>query len=236
MVRTFITNSVLVKGRLQMARFSEAELRDWRSSSKIQPIDTPPILYKYRNFDSKGHYLKLIQDGELWFSSARAFNDPFDSALQYQFKDNPEGIKRKWAEDFLKRYKPHLDRKERRKIVREKLKEIDSAYIEKQIQYQVELNYKNYGICSFTEIRDDLLMWAHYSDHHRGFCVGIDTNELLQCQLALHMGNMQLTKLVKVIYSSTMPSINFFETMLNHNTNDTVTLLTTKSIHWSYEC
>ena len=158
-----------------MAGLSEAKLRDFRFKSTLQPIDTPPILYKYRIFDSKGHYLNLILDGELWFSSARAFNDPFDSALQYQFEDNPPGIRRKWAENFLKREIPHLNRKERRKLAHEKVKEIDSEYIEKQIPHHVELNYKRYGICSLTEIRDDLLMWAHYSDQHRGFCVGIDT-------------------------------------------------------------
>jgi hypothetical protein len=219
------------------SRLSEAELRDLRDQWNLQPIDTPPILYKYRNFDSKGHYLKLIQDSELWFSSAREFNDPFDSALQYQYEDNPPGIRRKWAEDFLKRDEPHLNSKEREEVIDKRLQEIDKdvGYIERLQQHNVELNYKKYGICSLTMIRDDLLMWAHYSDHHRGFCVGIDTEELLNVQISLAKYKKQLVELIKVIYSYTMPSVNFFDSMLSQRDNDIVTLLTTKSEHWSYE-
>ena len=220
-----------------MARLSGTDLRYLRSKSTVQPINTPPVLYKYGRFDSKGHYLKLIRDSELWFSSARNFNDPFDSALQYQFTDNPPGIRRKWAENYLKREEPHLNRGQRRKVANQRLKEIDKDddYIERQILHHVELNYKNYGICSLTEVRDDLLMWAHYSDHHRGFCVGIDTDKLLNVQMALARDNNAITELVRVNYSPTMPDINFFESMLSTGNDDITRLLTTKSDHWLYE-
>jgi len=216
-----------------MAWLSEAELRDLRFG--MQPIDTPPTLYKYRNFDARGRYLKLIQDGELWFSSAREFNDPFDSALHYQYNDNPLGIRRRWAEDFVKRDTPHLNSEEREEFINKRLKEIDDdpGYIKKIKEHSDELNYKKYGICSLTTFRQDLLMWAHYSDHHRGFCVGIDTEELLKFQLSLPKKPIEL---VKVMYSTTMPNINFFESMLSTRNDDIMALLTTKSDHWSYEC
>lgn len=30
---------------------------------------------------------------------------------------------------------------------------------------------RQYGICCLSEVRDDILMWAHYADAHRGFCL-----------------------------------------------------------------
>jgi hypothetical protein len=33
-------------------------------------------------------------------------------------------------------------------------------------------------ICSFSEVSDSILMWSHYADHHRGFCVEYDLEAL----------------------------------------------------------
>jgi hypothetical protein len=33
-------------------------------------------------------------------------------------------------------------------------------------------------ICSFSEAPDTLLMWSHYADHHRGFCIEYDLESL----------------------------------------------------------
>lgn len=42
--------------------------------------------------------------------------------------------------------------------------------------------------------------------------------------------------LVKVSYSDEIPDFNFFESMMSgHKYQDMITILTTKSVHWSYE-
>ena len=206
-------------------------------SYKPQPDDTPAILYKSRFFDTSGYHLKVLEEAQLWFTSAREFNDPFDSSLSYQFDDKPQGIQEKWAQDFLKREFPHLNRQQRNSLARQRLREInkDSEHIEQFRQNSVEKNYNKFGICSLTPAKDDLLMWAHYSDNHRGFCVGIDTSRLLELQLSLATEG-PLLSLQKVIYSDEIPMINFFESMISdHRDQDTLTLLCTKSTHWSYE-
>ncbi|WP_205631947.1 DUF2971 domain-containing protein, partial [Aliivibrio fischeri] len=34
--------------------------------------------------------------------------------------------------------------------------------------------YRNYGIISLTETKDNLLMWSHYANEHNGFVVEFD--------------------------------------------------------------
>jgi hypothetical protein len=202
-----------------------------------QPEDTPDILYKYRFFDPEGYHLKIIEDSLLWFTSARAFNDPFDSVLQFRFADRPPGIQMKWAINFLKREFPHMNHKQRRQMARERLREIkkDPDHYESFKRHSIETNYNKFGLCCLTSARDDLLMWAHYSDDHRGFCVGIDTAQLLELQNSLARRS-HLLDLRKVIYADKMPEINFYESMMsNQGEEETIDLLCTKSAHWSYE-
>ncbi len=202
-----------------------------------QPDYTPAVLYKYRFFDTSGYYLKVLEEAQLWFTSAREFNDPFDSSLSFQFDDKPKGIQKEWIENVLKRQFPLLNRQERQSLTRQHLRGIknDPGYSERFIKKLVEDNYNSFGICSLTPAKDDLLMWAHYSDNHRGFCVGIDTSRLLELQLSLATEG-PLLSLQKVIYSDEIPMINFFESMISdHRDQDTLTLLCTKSTHWSYE-
>ena len=208
-------------------------------SYKPQPDDTPAILYKYRFFDTSGYHLKVLEEAQLWFTSAREFNDPFDSSLSYQFDDKPQGIQEKWAQDFLKREFPHLNRQQRNSLARQRLREInkDSEHIEQFRQNSVEKNFNKFGICSLTPAKDDLLMWAHYSDYHRGFCVGIDTSRLLDLQNSLAKTESVLS-LEKVIYSDDIPIINFFQSMRSDprvRDQNILTLLCTKSTHWCYE-
>ncbi|MEE8186104.1 MAG: DUF2971 domain-containing protein [Nitrososphaerales archaeon] len=202
-----------------------------------QPEDTPPTLYKYRFFDPDGYHLGVIENAKLWFTSAREFNDPFDSSLQYRFDDAPKGIRLKWAMHFLKREFPHLNHKQRRQLALQRLREIgkDPAYYESFRNSYVERNYDKFGICCLTPVRDDLLMWAHYSDSHRGFCLGIDTSKLFDLQHSL-ASDGHLIDLQQVTYSEEMPEINFFVSMISKYWHkDIIRLLCTKSTHWSHE-
>jgi hypothetical protein len=205
---------------------------------RLQPEDTPNILYKYRSFDAAGYHLKIIEDSQLWFASARDFNDPFDSVLQFCFADRPRGIQMKWALDFVKRQRPHMNHKQRRRLACERLRDNkkDPGHFERFKRNSIETNYDKFGICCLTPTKDDLLMWAHYSDYHRGFCIGIDTARLLEPQHHSLARKNHLLDLVKVIYADKVPEINFYESMLsNRRHQNIIDLLCTKSVHWSYE-
>ena len=59
-------------------------------------------------------------------------------------------------------------------------------------------------ICSFSEVADSLLMWSHYADHHRGFCIEYDLESL---------GNSShffRTNLYPVLYSADLYDLSPF--------------------------
>jgi len=202
-----------------------------------QPADTPPVLYKYRYFDPDGYHLRAIRDSHLWFSTARVFNDPFDSALKYNFDETNPDLRLNWAIGVIRRDFPHLSVVECRKRAKQRLTEIDNDpnYLEQFQKDSVETNYDKFGICCLTPRKDDLLMWAHYADGHKGFVVGYDTQKILYIQEEL-VKKRELLDLQMVSYKKQIPEINFFESMTSdHTYEDIIKLLITKSERWSYE-
>jgi hypothetical protein len=44
-----------------------------------------------------------------------------------------------------------------------------SGYYEKNLDIDFTGRHTNIGVCSFTTVRDNLLMWGHYTDSYKGF-------------------------------------------------------------------
>lgn len=204
---------------------------------KPQPPDTPQILYKYRYFDNEGHHLNILKKAELWFSSAKTFNDPFDTILLNRFDDFPRGIAYKWFLSIAKRDFQDLDVADQICLTQQRIMDYndDPSEFEQAKKNFTQVHYENFGLCCFTSVMDNLLMWAHYSFNHEGFCVGLDTNKLKELQLSL-IPYGDLLDLVKIKYAYRIPHINFFRSMLSpHYRNDLMKLICTKSKHWRYE-
>jgi len=85
------------------------------------------------------------------------------------------------------------------------------------------------GICCLSEHHpksaDSFLMWSHYADRHRGFCIEFDTSKK-PFSSAWEMG-----------YEDDYPSIDFSPLMNNDELSDEETRksLKTKSKHWERE-
>jgi hypothetical protein len=82
-------------------------------------------------------------------------------------------------------------------------------------------------ICSFSEIPDSTLLWAHYADQSKGFCVGYNLKEL----------NNDLTELLlPVRYNDSLIEVDdtFFEGR-EINKSFLMNSLTLKSLDWQYE-
>jgi len=213
-------------------------MNDTIHTNKPDRSEIPDVLYKYRFFDTLDRHLSILTEWELWFTSAREFNDPYDSVLQFDFTDHPKGIMQRWAMDLVRRTVPNLSRPERRRVVKSRLSEIRATPDYKELFHKKDLEhtYRKFGICSLSAIHDDLLMWAHYSHNHSGFCVGLRTEVIFAVMNALAKEHELLLDIVKIDYSDRMPQINFFQSMLSENRDaDIIKLLSTKSTHWSYE-
>jgi hypothetical protein len=76
------------------------------------------------------------------------------------------------------------------------------------------------GITCFCKVRDDILMWAHYADKHKGLCFEFDGSE--NC---IFFGEAQAVK-----YK------DFTNVLLGEDSRKTMErIILTKSKHWSYE-
>jgi hypothetical protein len=93
------------------------------------------------------------------------------------------------------------------------------------IRASIADNKADLGMCSFSEVHNHELMWAHYADHFKGICISYSLSKLLK---ALPNG----VNFVRMFYNETEPTI--------HRTDkDPVELakmvLSYKNYRWLYE-
>lgn len=124
------------------------------------------VIYKY--FRVNQYLYDTLISNQLYFSSIKQFNDPYDCHLAL-FEDISE-------EDF-KTYLDYTFSEEAREkylaAFKKKPKEFVQPFID---MYKGILNY--YGICCFTKAKDNILLWSHYSDSHKGVCLGFDYDKM----------------------------------------------------------
>ena len=179
----------------------------------------------------------MLSLGELWFASASTFNDPFDTSIPHRVDLSNRQQLARWANDFFRREFPQFDRASRRRAVRLRLKEIrkDREYAERQHAIQVEQNIERFGICSLCATKESTLLWGHYADGHRGFCVGLGADRIRHLQELVARDN-RLLQLVRVEYEKNMPQINLFASILEDTWEaESMKVLKTKSKEWDYE-
>ena len=80
---------------------------------------------------------------------------------------------------------------------------------------------KDIGVCCFSRINDSILMWAHYANSHRGFCLEFSSDS--ENPHGIHP--------LDVCYSEMLAKLNF------HNQADDAiaNMIFTKSLDWKYE-
>lgn len=84
----------------------------------------------------------------------------------------------------------------------------------------------NFGILSLSSVKDNLLLWGHYTDGGKGFAVGIDDSAQVLCES--EYGG--ITGLHPVIYSQPRP------VMIQDTEVERIkAAVFTKSADWSYE-
>ncbi len=130
----------------------------------------PTALYRYRHFDPQGHSLSSLCTDTTWLSSPLDFNDPFDSSLSISWRRlSLQGFNDYWEErvnkspDTARLFAPE---------------EIET--IKKQMQGRLSSLKDSLRICCFSEQPDSILMWSHYAQDHKGFCVEYSAESLRQ--------------------------------------------------------
>lgn len=127
------------------------------------------FVYKY--VDLKG--LKLILNKKtLKFTNPADFNDPFE------FHGNLINIKLSLRHilNIYKKHNPNFTKKRLKKHKKEIKK--NPKYPVSELDHLFEERKKAARVSCFSEIFDNILMWAHYAEKHRGVCIKFDSDKL----------------------------------------------------------
>lgn len=114
------------------------------------------------------------------------------------------------------------EKKEAAKFIKENINSITQKIIEENRSNVLS----KYGISCFSEINNDLLMWAYYADGHKGFCLEFDTT----------MAPFATAK--KVRYKKEAPIFSpelFLESDSRKNNDFHEIFLSTKFVQWKNE-
>ena len=154
----------------------------------------PLILYKYRQVNELS--VNALEQGKMWYSVPKKLNDPHDVTISWEknftakqivndFVMNrdkgiplegqtsmgelvkkylKEGYGYKKILDMLDELFMHIDKKTQRELLQDTL-------------YYNEILLSKMGILSLSEESLNTLMWAHYANSHKGFCMGFECHE-----------------------------------------------------------
>lgn len=122
------------------------------------------ILYKYSVW--KDYVRDGLKQSTLYYNTPEKFNDPFDSYPRFVLDQNNK-------ESFFKMcIKEGCEENVLRKMSDDEILRIQRGTDKSHIY-----NTK-YGVTCFTKNNDNVLMWSHYADSHRGICLGFSFDEM----------------------------------------------------------
>lgn len=194
------------------------------------------LFYKYQAVDD--NLITNFKNNQLYFNNPCRFNDPFDSRIYYHHRGNrsewisfllKQGHSKSDSEKFLDdNIRLNLYSVEGDEIYIKDEKHIDPSYHGSIPQAMLPTT------CCFSETSENILLWSHYGDRHRGLCL-IFRSVPYHNSYALYKDNENTCFLFdKIEYSDdALESIN----MINADSNSLQMkrVLLNKSLHWEYE-
>ena len=190
---------------------------DYENSDEVMKLivengELPQYIYKYTDVAS----LKLIiENSTLKFSKPSDFNDPFDCNLTIDTENTTKEI-----DDYidLLRRKKNLNSAQI-KILKQKYHNPKTLF--ELTNKSIKQSKENIGATCFSKLFDNILMWSHYSDKHKGVCLKFD----LLADVEFFIDSLV------VEYHHECPKYNY----IKNREGLGQFLFRTKSIDWTYE-
>lgn len=195
----------------------------------------PQILYKYRCWDDEKHR-RMLQEREIFFTSPANFNDPFDCKIPINFYDMDVDVAKQHIKKHFEGRGEQLSNMEKRFAIDDALHEFkregesEKAREKNRVDVLKSIE-ERFGIFSTSEICNDILMWSHYSDMHKGFCVGFDWQGLFKA-VENECSNRIGCVLLPVIYQKDFPKLIFEG---GPQLEKLEKAIATKALQWKYE-
>lgn len=212
----------------------------------------PKVLYSYGRFTKENYALQNLKDGKFYLQSADRFNDlydchqridmgallkamPLDQIRQTKAADFAGGERHpelKTGADVFKYGKQRLQEmvgEEKAAAAMEAVDAFVSQMNDKSMREKIARIQAGTKVCCFCSrrIEESFLMWSHYADYHRGFCVAYDPHEI------------GLPKLQPVIYTDTFfdGTPHFQAALEGKQMNTLLTFIGAMHKHpdWAYE-
>ncbi len=158
---------------------SSHTLKDNKEQSS--PPEPPAQLYKYKSIDDNHpeYSSRIFTHNELYFCSVKDFNDPFDCMYQVEWHGSPEE-ERNYLLRLLDKFDPSRNRREDDALISKGKELFADPVLRKIAQVVNRQEIESWGVCCLSAVPPhEILMWSHYADHHRGFCLEF-SNELSQ--------------------------------------------------------
>ena len=188
----------------------------------------PRFLYKFRDTRQEDRLRSLIVRSQVFLSSPRDFNDPFDTRGKLVIRGGIDALIRKFK-SFP------MDKKTLRTASRDARNGVEVEGLEGYVSrmFRPSENFDELmgeqGVhCFASRTRGERrsgprsnLMWSHYGDSHKGLCL----------QYAVHEDPV-LVQALKVNYASEYPLVNWLSDSFR---NDIVNCIWQKDECWKYE-
>lgn len=155
----------------------------------------PKRIYKYRRDGDYSRY--NLKTDTVWLCSPEAYNDPYDCTFTLSNDLVVAALKQSLVDDFVRIYELQdvvsAEQIENAKKSKEPLKTITediqagapgskpermaefcSTVAPQLVKGAISVLRqwrKLTKLCSFSAVNDSLLMWSHYADDHKGFCL-----------------------------------------------------------------
>jgi len=166
---------------------------DIKKSISIKSENIPQKLYKYRKVDQ--YALDCLLNKQIWCTTLDNYNDIYEGNIKTEFLELQKNVILKKASQIGMPDTINIKNAKTPKELAEAVfpKEKWDEYIEKyqrdkkstenRIKTQIDDIQHSTKICSFSDVKpygnilENSLMWAHYGDIYKGFCIEYDTTK-----------------------------------------------------------
>lgn len=190
------------------------------------------MLYQYKKFNQ--NTISSLILNKIWFSTPDSFNDPYDSHVRFYY----HGTQEDWIK-FLTTTKPWAHKPEPYiSLMKQNIKRFEEHFNKEN----TPINNKMRVAC-FSQSPTNFLMWSHYSDFHKGICIGYSTLKKTEKNIvyleindnqieSLNFEDLQYLPVIKVDYDD---KIQYEFNQLTQSTEALGQLVLKKSNIWKYE-
>lgn len=138
-------------------------------------MEKPALIHKYEG--SNEFSLLNLKNGIIYFNPPSNFNDPYDCNSRFQLYLNDSDLQKYKKGEFPY----HEDRSIEVQIdfnntSNKDIKKMLFQSAKKVLDTSMRENRQKTGIACFSEVNDNILMWSHYANSCRGFCLEYDTS------------------------------------------------------------